>query len=130
MVGVGAGFSRRLLGTALLVVMSACSHGGPGGSPPEPGGEPSPGSVSLPSPGVDQPRWKTPPAAYLAERNRCIDRELARRDLNEFGDAKGTTYAQGMPQGVTTTLDRYNHVLRHRPEIAVTCTRSPADAEP
>src|SRR4030042_1721809 len=75
MVGVGAGFSRRLLGTALLVVMSACSHGGPGGSPPEPGGEPSPGSVSLPSPGVDQPRWKTPPAAYLAERNRCIDRE-------------------------------------------------------
>jgi hypothetical protein len=109
--------------------MSACSHAAPAGSQAEPKVQ-SPGSVSLPSPGVDQPRWKTPPGAYLAERNLCIDRELVRRHLNEFGDARGTKYAQGAPQGVTTNLDRYNYVLRHRPEIAVTCTRSAADPEP
>ena len=100
----------------------ACSH-----APAETG----PGGVNLPSPSASgQPRWKAPPAAYLAQRNLCIDRELARRDLNEFGDAKGTTYAQGAPQGVAAAANRYEYVLRRRPDIATVCTRSPAEPEP
>jgi hypothetical protein len=86
-------------------------------------------AVSLPSPWIDQARWRTPGAAYQTERTRCIDRELARRNLNDFGDAWGTTYAHGAPQGVTTTSDRYNYVLKRRPDIATSCTRVPDELE-
>lgn len=104
-----------------LFVAFACSH-----AP----AERAPAAVNLPSPEPGQAKWKTPPAAYLAERNLCIDRELARRDLNEFGDARGTTYAHGAPQGVAAAANRYEYVLRRRPDIATTCTRAPAEPEP
>lgn len=108
---------------ALCLVAAGCSHA-------QPRGDPARAAVSLPSHDVSQVKWKTPPAAYVMERNLCIDRELTRRDLNEFGDAVGTTYARGAPQGVTTTTDRYKYVLRRRPDIAIACTRSPDEAEP
>ncbi len=120
----GGAFFRSVFTIPLLVLgISACSHAASSG-------EQAPAAVNLPSPEPGQAKWKAPSAAYLAERNLCIDRELARRDLNEFGDARGTTYTQGAPEGVTTTLDRYNYVLRHQPDIAITCTRAPAEPEP
>jgi hypothetical protein len=119
----GVGSLPKLFGAAWLIAgTAACSHA-------TPGSDPARASVSLPSPGPGQPSWKSPPAAYLTERNLCIDRELARRNLNEFGDPRGTTYAKDQPQGISTTLDRYNYVLRHRPDIAVNCTRSPDEQE-
>ncbi len=119
----GDGLRPSLLWPAFLLVAISCSH-------PASGEKPAPSSVNLPSPEPGQARWKTPPAAYLAERNLCIDRELARRDLNEFGDPKGTTYPHGTPQGVASTVDRYRYILGHRPDIATTCTRAPNEPEP
>jgi len=108
----------------LLALMTSCAH-------EQVGPEPAPSAVSLPSSaaGPTEPRWKMPPGAQALERNRCIDRELARLDLNEFGDPKGTTYREGTPLGVTTGLDRHAYVLRHRPDIAVNCTRAPSEQE-
>jgi hypothetical protein len=56
-------------------------------------------------------------------RSRCIERELARRDLNEFGDPIGTTYAGSGPPGVATSVGRYNYVLKRRPDIGAACTK-------
>jgi hypothetical protein len=87
-------------------------------------------AVSLPvTDVVNQPRWKTPSSAFLGERNRCIDEELARRNLNGFGDDVDTTYTHGAPQGVATTLDRYSYVLKRQPDIATSCTKNPVDLE-
>ena len=108
---------------ALAGVSIACSH------PRKAASDLSPSAISLPSPGIDQVRWMTPVAAYVGERNLCIERELARRDLNEFGDPLGTTYVGSGPPGVTTTVGRYNYVLRRRPDIAVACTKLPNEVE-
>jgi len=118
-VGRPAALLRRV---ALICAACACSHA-------QTPSDSARSAVSLPSPGVDQARWKSPAGAYLAERNLCIDRELARRNLNEFGEAWGTTYARGAPQGVATTADRYNYVLKRRPDIATTCTKLPDEPE-
>lgn len=101
-----------------MACSSAPTRSDSGGSP-----------VSLPTAWLDQARWRTPPASYESERNRCIDTELARRNLNDFGDTWGTTYAQGAPNGVTTTSDRYKYVPRRRPDIATRCTRVPDELE-
>jgi hypothetical protein len=99
-----------------------------------PGPEATPNSVSLPREAKvfdDAPGWRTPPAAYRAERNRCIDRELATRKLNAYGDPEGTSYPGGSPDlSVARGMDRYDYVLRHRRDIAVRCTRAPGEPEP
>ena len=111
------GSGTTLLWIALLAsCLVGCSHANPDrGSV----------GVTLPSPEVNHPTWKEPLGAYLGERNRCIDQELSRRNLNGFGDDVDTTYTHGAPQGVATTLDRYSYVFRRQPEIATICTKTP-----
>jgi hypothetical protein len=98
-----------------------------------PGPEAAPTSVSLPRQtklAGGSTGWQTPPAAYLAERNRCIDRELATRNLNAYGDPEGTSYPGGSPElSVAKGMDRYDYVLKHRRDIAVRCTRPPIEPE-
>lgn len=108
---------------AVVSALSACSH------VKKSAGDSAPTAVSLPSRGVDQVRWMTPLAAYVGERNLCIERELARRDLNEFGDPLGTTYTGSGPPGVTTTVGRYSYVLKRRPDIAAACMKVPDEVE-
>ncbi len=108
---------------AVVCALTACSHAWRSAS------DSAPTTVSLPSPGVDRARWMTPLAAYVGERNLCIERELARRDLNEFGDPLGTTYTGSGPPGVTTTMARYRYVLKRRRDIAAACTKMPGEVE-
>ncbi len=110
-----------LLQRTALALLTACAH-------EQPGTPPAPTAVSLPS-AVQPSGFKVPPSAYLAERNRCIDRELARRNLNEFGDPKSMTYAEGAPLSVIKGTDRYDYVLQHRRYIGVACTRAPGEPE-
>jgi hypothetical protein len=54
----------------------------------------------------------------------CIDKELEKRGLNEFGDAKGTMYPGGTPlfheaTGKTTTREEY--LQQKHPEISAAC---------
>ena len=76
------------------------------------------------------PAWQSPPGAYLAERNRCIDRELARRNLNQLGDPEGTSYPADSPLlRLTDTAERYEYVMQRRRDIATACTRAPGEPE-
>jgi hypothetical protein len=88
---------------------------------------PAPSAVSLPREArAGEPTgFELPPSAALGERNRCIDRQLAVMDLNEYGDPQGTTYADGSPLEVSRGGDRYDYVLRHRRDVAVRCSRAP-----
>jgi hypothetical protein len=63
-----------------------------------------------------------PPAA--SARASCVDRELAARGLNPYGDPADTMYAGGTPlfdEKTGVTVDRVQYVLAHRPEIASAC---------
>jgi hypothetical protein len=94
--------------------------------------------LTLPRPvggSPDQPPTSAivPGSAYLGARNRCIDRELSSRGLNEFGDPPGTTYPGGSPlyDAITGSVaDRYDYVLQHRRDIGVNCTRAPGEPRP
>ncbi|GEJ55516.1 hypothetical protein [Anaeromyxobacter diazotrophicus] len=95
---------------------------------------PAQGAVSLPrrSAGPYQPEdWQLAPGAVLGERNRCVDRELTARRLNEFGDPEGTTYPGGSPLlGLTgRAADRYEYVMRRQPDIGTVCSRAPGDPQ-
>lgn len=106
----------------LAPLLVACAH--------EPrGGEAAQGALILPSSATPMEPWRASSTAYLSERNRCIDDELARQDLNEFGDPKGTTYQEGAPLGVSTAAGRYEYVLRRRPDIGAACSRAPGEPE-
>lgn len=54
---------------------------------------------------------------------------MPRRQLNEFGDPPATTYVAGVPLGLREGTDRYDHVMRHRPDIAIECSRAPGEPE-
>jgi hypothetical protein len=112
---------EAVAGAVLMVAVAACAH-------EPPGTPPAPIAVGLPSTGTP-PGWKLPPGAYVTERNRCIDRELSHQKLNPFGDPEGTVYPEGEPLEVRRGTDRYQYVLRHRPDVAVTCTRTPVEQE-
>lgn len=114
---------ERWLGIAVLLPIVACSHTQ---------SEPARGSASLPAPAVapfEHGGSRVPAGAYLGERDRCVDRELRARRLNEFGDPEGTTYSGGLPLGVTSADDRHEYVMRRRPEIGAACTRAPGEPE-
>ena len=78
-----------------------------------------------------QPGFAVPIGAELGERNRCIDRELTGRNLNDYGDPEGTKYPGGSPiVGVTGRAgDRYEYVLARHPEIGVSCRRALGEPE-
>ena len=115
--------TRLVLLAAALVV--GCAHR------PE-NDQPAQGAVSLPlrtGGPYQKEEWQLNPGGVIGERNRCIDRELAARNLNEFGDAQGTTYPGGSPLlGLTgRAADRYEYVMRHQPEIGTTCNNAPVE---
>jgi hypothetical protein len=95
--------------------------------------EPAPGAVALPREASRSPDggpgFEVPIAAYVSERNRCIDRELAQRELNDFGDPVGTSYPDGMPLEVTKGVDRYDYVMRRNRGIATACSRAPGSGD-
>ncbi len=83
------------------------------------------------------PRWATllvlcaacpqnpPPApAAAAQRQSCVDRELAAKGLNSFGDPEGTLYAGGTPlfdERTGRSTPREEYVYARHPEIARAC---------
>ncbi len=70
------------------------------------------------------------PAPPGAPPQSCIDRQLAEKGLNPFGDPEGTMYAGGTPlfdEKTGRTLPREQYVLAKRPDIARACG---ADAGP
>jgi len=122
--------SRRAAQVALAAAfLAGCSPGARG--------QVSNGSVALPRPSggsPDQPPTAAllPGSGYLGERLLCIDRELARRGLNQYGDPMGTTYANGSPlwdESTGTFGNRYDHVVKWRADIATACSRAPGEPE-
>lgn len=116
---------RPALLAAAALAGAACSH--------TDADRPARNSVALPRSagmGLDEPGgWQASPGGYVGERNRCVDRELDRLQLNEFGDPPGTTYEGGSPLlGVRGRVpDRYEYVMRHRPDIGSACSRAPLE---
>ncbi|HEY6908434.1 MAG TPA: hypothetical protein VI356_03630 [Myxococcales bacterium] len=54
----------------------------------------------------------------------CLDRELAARKLNAFGDPEGTMYAGGTPlfdERTGASISREQYVFSHHPELASAC---------
>lgn len=54
----------------------------------------------------------------------CLDRELASRGLNAFGDPQGTMYAGGTPlfdERTGASISREQYVFSHHPELASAC---------
>jgi hypothetical protein len=109
----------------LVILLAGCSR-----DPSRPDAPPA--TISLPRPATDQPPgWRSPAGAQVVARNRCIDRELARRHLNALGDPEGTTYPPDSPLlRLTETVDRYDYVMERRRDIATTCNRAPGEPEP
>jgi hypothetical protein len=70
------------------------------------------------------PQKAAAPTATAASPQSCLDRELAAKGLNSFGDPEGTQYAGGTPlfdeRGGRTT-PREEYVYARRPEIARLC---------
>jgi hypothetical protein len=64
------------------------------------------------------------PAAPDAQAVSCIDRWLAQRDLNQYGDPVGTVYAGGTPlfdERTGRTTDRIQHLVGKHPELRQAC---------
>lgn len=131
---------------ALLAV--ACSGGRPVvpspdavPPPPSPPGAQLPASAAAeaerfapPPPARGQPMVTPPrpaslgaplarPAAAEAAQEACVDRELARRGLNAYGDLPGTAYDGGSaPAGASGGRARLDRVLARVPEIRTACS--------
>ncbi len=114
---------RALLLAGVLMAGASCAHGG----------EDGPSSAAVLPRAVegspDQPPTQPviPGSVVLGERRRCMDLELQRRGLNQYGDPFGTTYPTGSPlvNAVSgTTEDRYDYVTRRLPDIGTRCSRA------
>jgi hypothetical protein len=65
-----------------------------------------------------------PAAEPAAQAQSCLDRELAAKGLNQFGDPPGTMYPGGTPlfdEKTGRSTPREQYVFAHRPEIAHAC---------
>ncbi len=80
-------------------------------SPPDPVLAPAPAPAASARP---------PPNESLQA---CIDRQLALRGVNGFGDVPGTTYPHGPPVPADS-LERYDYVLRRFPDLRTVCEAS------
>jgi hypothetical protein len=68
------------------------------------------------------PREPPPPQPAKVS---CLDRELAARGLNAFGDPQGTMYAGGTPlfdERTGKAISREQYVFSHHPDLASACT--------
>jgi hypothetical protein len=79
-------------------------------------------------------RQTAPPAAPTPQAQEapqsCLDRQLAAKGLNPFGDPEGTMYAGGTPlfdEKTGRMTPREQYVLARHPDIARACV---ADAGP
>lgn len=109
-----------LLGLAALALGGGCA-----GSRSAP--ERSPSAISFPSPGLTPVFFREsqmPPGGRASEQSRCIETEIEHRDLNSYGDPKGTIYPEGTPVGVKSTSDRYRYILSRNPGIGTSCTKA------
>ncbi len=105
---------------ALAVVAAGCAG-------ERPAQDPAPTAISLPAPWLDPVFFREsqmPTSGRVSERARCIDAEVERRELNSFGDPRGTVYAEGAPVGVKTTSDRYRYILQRNPGIGTLCSKA------
>lgn len=62
------------------------------------------------------------PCAYALsdEEKEALDRAIAERGLNQYGDPQGTMYMGGTPLFDETTgqrIDRYDYIWRQHPEL-------------
>jgi hypothetical protein len=105
----------------LSALFLGCAHS-------EPRSDHSASAVAQPS-NVSETRWRVPAGAAVGERNRCVDRELRTRDLNEWGDPAGTTYPEGHPLGLTQATDRFDYVLQRYPGIRTSCSQTGLEPE-
>jgi hypothetical protein len=63
------------------------------------------------------------PAPPAPEKS-CLDREIEKRGLNEYGDAKGTMYPGGTPlfhENTGKMTAREDYIREKHPEIASAC---------
>ena len=70
-------------------------------------------------------REKPPPPAP-AQQQSCLDRELSKRGLNQFGDPPATMYPGGTPlfdEATGRRTDREAYVFTRHPDIAKACAR-------
>lgn len=64
--------------------------------------------------------------ADAAKVEACVDAFLAEKDLNEYGDPKGTMYAGGTPlfdESTGRSMDRIDYVLLKHPELRERCLK-------
>lgn len=72
-------------------------------------------------PSPSAPATPAPPDAQAVS---CIDRWLAQRELNQYGDPVGTVYAGGTPlfdEKTGRTTDRIQHLAGKHPELQQAC---------
>jgi hypothetical protein len=69
-------------------------------------------------------RPEAPPAPPTAPAGSCLDRQLAAKGLNPFGDPEGTMYAGGTPlfdERTGRSTPREQYVFARNPDIARAC---------
>ena len=67
---------------------------------------------------------KAPPAQKPPAPQSCLDRELAARRLNSFGDPADTAYPGGTPlfnEATGKSTDRAAYIFARHPEIGLAC---------
>jgi len=69
-------------------------------------------------------RQEAPPVPPAAPAGSCLDRQLAAKGLNPFGDPEGTMYAGGTPlfdEKTGRSTPREQYVFTRHPDIARAC---------
>ncbi|HLL54374.1 MAG TPA: hypothetical protein VK447_12545 [Myxococcaceae bacterium] len=109
----------------------------PGARPVAPPGTPAPSQgTPAPTPGAPTygkatpppPGTATPPPGQGGSRaaaEACVDKYLAERKLNEYGDAEGTMYAGGSPlfdERTGTRTERLDYIFAKHPQIKQACS--------
>ncbi len=64
-----------------------------------------------------------PPNTFTASRTSCLDRELARRGLNAYGDPAGTRYPPGRTP--PASAKSWSAIVAKHPEIGAVCFYPP-----
>jgi hypothetical protein len=94
-------------------------------APPPPGSPPvlPPARPSLTPWGNSFQNPLQPPNTFLASRTSCVDRELASRGLNAYGDPAGTTYPPG--QMPPARARGWSAIVARHPDIGAVCFYPP-----
>jgi hypothetical protein len=97
---------------------SAPAAAAPDAAAPAAAASAAPAAAALAATAASAPAGTVEPAVSPAEIRACVDRELAARGLNAYGDPKGTNYDSGTP------VDEYGRILyvaSRNPGIRRTC---------